>query len=289
MVNFELYRIFVIVANELNITKASEKLHISQPAVSKHIKNLENELKTKLFTRSNHGIELTEDGKKIFDEAKEHVYALENISENYTSSYSLSMGIHATMLNKLFSVKLAKFYETNENVKINIVNNDIEEMLSKLSKQNLDIVISKKSFSKLPNNIEFIKLGTMQDILICNESSEFIDKQMSLTNLQKQIIYMPRKTSITTLNFFSSLNLKEKDFANIKNISYSTMLEIIKNNTGIGVVTKEYVQKELNEKEIFEVKTTFTLKPIQYGIYINKNNKTKELLNLIKELKRNQI
>ena len=41
MVNLELYRIFTIVAKEENITKASEILHISQPAVTKHIKNLE--------------------------------------------------------------------------------------------------------------------------------------------------------------------------------------------------------------------------------------------------------
>ena len=44
MINLELYRIFKIVADEENLTKASEMLHISQPAVTKHIKNLENEL-----------------------------------------------------------------------------------------------------------------------------------------------------------------------------------------------------------------------------------------------------
>ena len=65
MVDLELYRIFTIVANEKNITKASEKLNISQPAVTKHIKNLENALELRLFNRTNHGIELTSDGQKI--------------------------------------------------------------------------------------------------------------------------------------------------------------------------------------------------------------------------------
>ena len=41
MIDFELYRVFIEVAKEENITKASEKLNISQPAVTKHIKNLE--------------------------------------------------------------------------------------------------------------------------------------------------------------------------------------------------------------------------------------------------------
>ena len=40
MINLELYKIFVIVGNELNITKASEKLNISQPAITKHINNI---------------------------------------------------------------------------------------------------------------------------------------------------------------------------------------------------------------------------------------------------------
>ena len=42
MVNLEIYRIFKVVAEEENLTKASEILYISQPAVTKHIKNLEN-------------------------------------------------------------------------------------------------------------------------------------------------------------------------------------------------------------------------------------------------------
>ena len=48
------------------------------------------------------------------------------------------------------------------------------------------------------------------------------------------------------------------------------MLEIIKNTNGIGLVTKEYTEKELREKEISELKTRFKIKPIEFGIYINK-------------------
>ena len=59
MVNLELYKIFVTVAKFQNITKASEKLNISQPVVSTHIKNLENILGVNLFNRTNKGLELT--------------------------------------------------------------------------------------------------------------------------------------------------------------------------------------------------------------------------------------
>ena len=64
MVNLELYRIFKVVAEQENLTRASEILLISQPAVTKHIKNLENELNVQLFIRSKYGMILNENGKK---------------------------------------------------------------------------------------------------------------------------------------------------------------------------------------------------------------------------------
>ena len=66
MINFELYRIFVIVAKEQNITSASKILNISQPAVTKHIQNLEELLNQKLFTRTNKGLMLTDFGETLY-------------------------------------------------------------------------------------------------------------------------------------------------------------------------------------------------------------------------------
>ena len=68
MVDLELYRIFKTVADEENLTRASEKLNISQPAVTKHIHNLEDELKLKLFYRTQYGMKLTVDGEKIYNQ-----------------------------------------------------------------------------------------------------------------------------------------------------------------------------------------------------------------------------
>ena len=102
MVDLELYRIFTIVANEKNITKASEKLNISQPAVTKHIKNLENALELRLFNRTNHGIELTSDGQKIYEEAKEAVETLNSIFVKYGKNRNINLGVHVSMY-KMFS------------------------------------------------------------------------------------------------------------------------------------------------------------------------------------------
>lgn len=62
-IDLELYKVFYIVAKNKHMTKASEELHISQPAISQSIKKLEDQLGGTLFLRSNKGMELTEEGK----------------------------------------------------------------------------------------------------------------------------------------------------------------------------------------------------------------------------------
>ena len=66
-IDFELYRIFYTVANNGNITKASMELNISQPAISKSIKNLEEQLGGQLFIRTKRGVNLTDEGKEFYN------------------------------------------------------------------------------------------------------------------------------------------------------------------------------------------------------------------------------
>ena len=69
-INFELYRIFYVVATVGNITKASQELNISQPAVTKQIKSLEAQLGGDLFIRTKRGVILTENGRAIYNYIK---------------------------------------------------------------------------------------------------------------------------------------------------------------------------------------------------------------------------
>ena len=66
MVDLELYKIFYEVAKTGNITQASYNLNISQPAVTKHIKNLEFQLGCSLFIRNRKGVLLNDNGKKLY-------------------------------------------------------------------------------------------------------------------------------------------------------------------------------------------------------------------------------
>ena len=75
--DLNLWAVFYEVACMKNISKTSEKLHISQPAITKQIKNLESYLNCKLFIRSQKGMILTKDGEKIFNDIKQGLNAFE--------------------------------------------------------------------------------------------------------------------------------------------------------------------------------------------------------------------
>ena len=296
MVDLELYRIFTIVANEKNITKASEKLNISQPAVTKHIKNLENALELRLFNRTNHGIELTSDGQKIYEEAKEAVETLNSIFIKYGKNRNINLGVHVSMY-KMFSKILTKFSNINENITINISDTDLinmlapdlSDMIAKLENEKLDIIISKKTDNYNHNKIEFIKVGEIQDILVVNNDSKLLGKQIGIEDIIGMQICLPRKGSATTNNFLKALEIEEDKLVNAKYITYNAMLYIIEDdNEIIGLISKEYIEKELNNKEISELTTEFKIPPIEYGIYINKKNKFKELNQLVKFIRENK-
>lgn len=73
-------RYFVTVAKELSFTKAAEKLFISQPPLSRQIKELENELGVRLFDRNNRKVALTEAGKYFEKEVDNLLLTLEAAS-----------------------------------------------------------------------------------------------------------------------------------------------------------------------------------------------------------------
>lgn len=286
MINFELYKIFVYVAKEENLTRASEKLNLTQPAVTKHIKNLENILETKLFIRSNHGIKLTKQGEELYEKIKEPIEILVNIEKQNEKERDINLGIHSTILNKIFNECMTNYYKTNTKSGINTFNLDNAEMITKLKNAELDIIFSKKMQNiNKPYDIIFIKMGTWNDILISNKNHKLANKKITIEQLKKQTLYMPKRTSETTKNFLASTNHKYEDFSNINHMTYKTILEVVKKSDGIGLITKEFLTEELQNADIKILETEFKIQPVEFGIYINKNNKFQELKKFIKVIK----
>ena len=127
-VDLELYKIFYIVAKNKHMTKASEELHISQPAISQSIKKLEEQLGGTLFIRSNKGMELTEEGMMIYDYVKGALELIKNAENDFTAFKDLSKGEVkigcSTTLTKLLLIEpIKEFNKDYPNIDIKVNNN----------------------------------------------------------------------------------------------------------------------------------------------------------------------
>ena len=117
MTNLELYRIFYEVSINKNITKASSVLNISQPAVTKHIKNLEDSLGETLFIRTKRGVVLTEVGNKIFLKVKQALSIIDDVELSINENKNL----HNTTIRVGISTTLAKIYLMDYIMKLQLI------------------------------------------------------------------------------------------------------------------------------------------------------------------------
>ena len=289
MINLELYRIFKIVADEENLTKASEILHISQPAVTKHIKNLENELKVELFKRSKYGMILNKNGKKLYLQIKDSVEILSKTDSIFNTHKDIKLGVHVNMPDRIYNNGISNFYEKNNNNIINIHRLNARNMFSALEKQEIDLAFSKKYSDEIynTNKIKFISIGNLHDVFIVNSNSRYLNKKLSKSDLREITIYTLKKLSSAYRNLVKALEYKTDDEINISNVDFPGIMELLKFRDIIAVVTKEYIEDKLENNELNELDVGFLLAPAEYGIYYNVNNKFKELNNLIEILKSN--
>jgi DNA-binding transcriptional LysR family regulator len=80
---FAQFTAFAAVAKHLNVTKAANILHVSQPSLSKHLKALEENFKLCLFTRHAKGIKLTDEGQEFFKDIEPILVLLDKINHRY--------------------------------------------------------------------------------------------------------------------------------------------------------------------------------------------------------------
>ena len=180
-VDLELYRVFYTVAKHNHMTKASEELHISQPAISQSIKKLEDQLGGTLFLRSNKGMSLTSEGKMFYEYVKGALELISNAENEFTSFKDLSKGEIkigcSTTLTKLILINsLKEFHKDYPNININIINDLTSNLINDLKLGKLDFVIFNESNIK-ENNLNLEKIKELKQGFIYNP--EFYDDKIN--------------------------------------------------------------------------------------------------------------
>ena len=203
MLSFK-HEVFLEVSTSLSFSKAAEALFISQPAVSKHIKSLEEFYKVSLFERKGSTVQLTAAGhilrgyllkgqaiKKQLD------YEISTQANEYSARGELNIGASTTVALYILPPILAAFRYAFDNVDIRLMNRNSENILRALVDHKIDlgIVEGKTKISSIHYN-HFI---TDEVVLVCSSTSELAKHQKITLDDLRQLPLALRERGSGTL------------------------------------------------------------------------------------------
>ena len=284
-INFDLYKVFYAVANNESISKASNELLISQPAVTQSIQSLENQLGVTLFIRTKKGSILTEEGKELYNYIKEGINYFIN-GENKIKQLkklevgTIRIGASTSITEHYLMPYITKFHKIYPNIEIKIVNNLTDNLLKQLRNGTIDIVIGGEvNYAK---DLKFYEIEEIEDIFISNEKLE-----LSIEKILEKNIIIQFNPSITRTNFDKFIKENNLSFSPyMEVVSHRLVTEFVKNSMGIGVATKQYINKELNHKELYQIKTNISLPKRKIGYTVLDNHiptfSVKKLIEILK-------
>lgn len=291
-IDFELYRIFYVVANNKNITKASEELNISQPAISKSIKNLEDQLGGQLFVRTKRGVILTEEGKEFYNYIRQAIEYINNAENKFTDLINLEtgtirIGISTTLTKEFLLPYIEEFHDKYPKIDIQINTNVSSELLSKLRNGLLDIVILHLTDKNYGDDVEITKCKKITDCFAVNKKyKDLIDKELSIKDLNNYPLILQPKGANTRAfldNFAREYGVTLKPSMELA--GYTLVVEFTKIGLGIGYVNEDYSKDLFSNKELYKLNIKEKIPSRYIGIALSKNHipnfSTKKLIEII--------
>lgn len=258
-INLELYKIFYIVAKNGSISAAADILYISQPAITLQIKKLENLLGVSLFTRTKHGVVLTDEGSLLFEYVKngiDNIINGENALSNLKNldSGTIRIGASTTVCRHVVMPYLAKFHEKYPKIEIQIVNNLTTNLIKELRNGNLDILVLNLPMDE-NKDLKITKICEIQDIFVGNKKYyDLTNGKLKLSDLNNYpLIFqkLPSNTRSYLNNYlkYNNINLRPQ----LEVVSYNLIMDLVSAGFGIGYATKEFIKPELKNKSLYEI------------------------------------
>ncbi len=278
MVDLDLYRIFYIVAKYGNLTKASEELFISQPAVSQAIRKLEEQLGGKLFDRKSRGIVLTETGgKQMFEIVQDALNMLKNAEVKFKemkNSVTGNLRISAanSVITHFLMRYIKKYHEMYPNVRIMLKDATTKETVDAVKENRADI-----GFVNLPVYDKDIILtgqtGEMDVIFVASEKyADLFGKEITLKEVVENPILMLDTSTVSSkeiYSFFESMDVHVTPEFEVSSVELLT--EMAKSGFGIACIPRRYILEQLEKKELFEIKVS-PAPPVRYiGSVVSKD------------------
>lgn len=240
--NLNFLKIFFEVANCNSFLEASNKLYITQPAISRSIAKLEEELGVVLFHRANNGVSLTQYGQVLYKYIKESSDLLDVCQRTLKSMSNVEdtnivIGVQSHIVINYLMKKIINFRKKHPNVKMRFVDMPTKMLIEELVKGNLDFVIDTSPIENIYNNIEVKPILSLDTCFIKSSLNEA--EINSLVDLKDQTLILPTSRSSLRKNLnkcFINHDLKFEPM--VEFATEELIINSIKNNAGVGYVVK---------------------------------------------------
>ena len=289
--DFNKYRFFYAVAECKSFSKATEYLHVSQPAISHAIKELEYQLNTKLFIRNNKSVALTDDGEKL-------LYYVKNAFDNLTMGERIikekdddltgiiRIGIYSHISLFMLPKIMKEFGEKHPNAKFYIYATSNQEMIEKLRNRELDFIVLQYPI--------FINETNLKEEILCELETCFFGNKHYYDLYNEDHDLLKKFPVILPMRGYSDINRLEETLKShnlmLKNnfTSYTTELTIAlaKEGVGIGWGLKKCVEQDINNNNLYELPVEFSMSKTKFSIAYDEsflNHTTSEFIKYFKD------
>ncbi|WP_439882409.1 LysR substrate-binding domain-containing protein [Pontibacter sp. MBLB2868] len=256
------HAIFLEVARLLSFTKASQSLFLSQSAISKHVKALEEYYKTGLFERHGNSVSLTPAGSVLYQKllvARQLEHELyeefKSISSEFSPQVRMIIGSSTTISLYILPPVLSVYLQNNPNVQITLMNRNSENIQKALLEHEIDLGII-EGINKV-NNVTYTPFLTDEVIAVCASQSPLKDKQLDPKDLYDIPLALREYGSGTLAVLEEALKRKQIDLTDLPVKIRLGGTEALKNfvraDTCLSFLPRPAVLKELASGELVEV------------------------------------
>ena len=207
-------RYFVVTAEELNITRASKILNMSQPPLSNQIKNLEEELNTTLFIRGKRHLELTEEGKYLYQKAKDILLlndktVNEILLMNKGLSGTINIGLVEGTAPDIAAEWISEFLEKHPHVKFRILDGNSDDLIDKMRAGLISLAVITSPYDQILLNS--FKVGEEKMVALMNKSHPLAKSNRDIIAVNQlvdeKIIIPSRKAHVDAIRkWFRQIN-----------------------------------------------------------------------------------
>lgn len=252
---FDALRTFITLVEVNNFTKASEILHISQPSVSLHIKNLEQEFQTTLFIRSPKSVQITPTGEILYKRAKQMMAIAEAAREDILTYHheiqgTLVIGASFTIGEYILPPIIARLQQQFPQLELQVIIGNTKEIIqyTKLLQVDIGLIEGQAQDHEL-----IIKPFMQDELFIVSASNNPLAKESTITvaDLQQQNWVAREEGSGTRYyldHLFRANGLQVRSLLTIS--SNQGVKESVIQGLGLSLLSASVIERELKNNDI---------------------------------------